>query len=49
MAFRLQKSRGGDAGRVKNLATVALKGLTYNFSASTMQTLTCTYVLVDKK
>jgi hypothetical protein len=37
------------AWRMKKLTTVASKGLTSKFSASTMQTLTCTYVLVDKK
>ena len=49
MAFRLRKSRAGFASRVKNLATHRSKGLTYKISPSTMQTLTCTYVLVDKK
>jgi hypothetical protein len=39
----------GYARRMKKLTTVASKGLTSKFSASTMQTLTCTYVLVDKK
>jgi hypothetical protein len=37
------------AWRMKKLTTVASKGLTSKSSASTMQTLTGTYVLVDKK
>jgi hypothetical protein len=37
------------AYRMKKLTTDASKGLTYNFSASTMETLTCAYVRVDKK
>jgi hypothetical protein len=37
------------AWRMKKLTTVASKGLTSKSSASTMQLLTCTYVLVDKK
>jgi hypothetical protein len=49
MAPRLQKSRPCSKAAVKVFATRAQNRLTYKIIATTMQLLTCTYVLVDKK
>jgi hypothetical protein len=53
MAVRPQNSRAclGDTKEhsMKFFATAVQNNLTYRFIAPTMQLLTCTYVLVDKK
>jgi hypothetical protein len=49
MAVPLQKSRGCFLAIVKIFTTVVQNRLTYKIIAPTMQLLTCTYVLVDKK
>jgi hypothetical protein len=48
MATRLGKSRVRLVKQCKNMQHVAQKRLTLKIVAPTMQTLTCTYVLVDK-
>jgi hypothetical protein len=49
MAPRLQKSRACCKAAVNVFTTRAQNRLTYKIIATTMETLTCTYVLVDKK
>ena len=49
MAAGMQKSRGRFPTAVKVFTTGPQKPLTYKIIQPTMQILTCTYVLVDKK